>query len=103
MPLFLIDGVLGAFAFTFSVPLILIGNSLGALVVRQLTVGNIHRIQKYTYLKNGAMYSILVLGCIMILNALGFNVPEWISPLVTFVVVGWFFWKSNAGRNVNET
>lgn len=44
---FSIDGVLGAFAFTLSVPLILIGNGLGAVVVRQLTVGNIDRIKKY--------------------------------------------------------
>src|SRR3989344_6231381 len=55
---FSLDGVLGAFAFTLSVPLILIGNGLGALVVRQLTVSNIERIKKYIYLKNGAMYSI---------------------------------------------
>ncbi len=35
---FSIDGVLGAFAFTMSVPLILLGNGLGALVVRQSSV-----------------------------------------------------------------
>src|SRR3990167_4695978 len=33
---FSIDGVIGAFAFTFSVPLILLGNGLGALVLRKL-------------------------------------------------------------------
>src|SRR3989344_4684481 len=38
---FSIDGILGAFAFTFSIPLILIGNGIGALVVRQLTISNI--------------------------------------------------------------
>ena len=38
---FSIDGVIGAFAFTFSVPLILLGNGLGALVLRKLTVSNI--------------------------------------------------------------
>ena len=57
---FSIDGVLGAFAFTLSVPLILIGNGLGAILVRQLTISNIENIKKYVYLKNGAMYSILV-------------------------------------------
>jgi hypothetical protein len=91
---FSIDGVLGAFAFTLSVPLILIGNGLGALVVRQLTVGNIERIKKYVYLKNGAMYSILVLGVIMLLSGFGFKIPEYISPLATFIIVGIFFWKS---------
>lgn len=91
---FSIDGVLGAFAFTLSVPLILIGNGVGALVVRQLTIGNIERIKKYVYLKNGAMYSILVLGIIMILHSFGFDVPEYTSPLCTFIIIGFFFWKS---------
>jgi hypothetical protein len=91
---FSIDGVLGAFAFTLSVPLILLGNGLGALLVRQITVSNIERIKKYVYLKNGAMYSILVLGVIMILHSFGFKIPEYISPLSTFIIIGFFFWKS---------
>ncbi|MEK6967553.1 MAG: DUF475 domain-containing protein [Nanoarchaeota archaeon] len=92
---FSIDGILGAFAFTFSIPLILIGNGIGALVVRQLTVSNIDNVKKYKYLKNGAMYSIFFLGVIMLLHAFGNDVPEWISPLVTFSVVGYFFFKSH--------
>ena len=91
---FSMDGVLGAFAFTLSVPLILIGNGLGALLVRQLTISNIERIKKYVYLKNGAMYSILVLGIIMIMHSFGFDVPEYLSPLATFIIIGFFFWKS---------
>ncbi len=91
---FSIDGVLGAFAFTLSVPLILIGNGFGALLVRQVTISNIERIKKYVYLKNGAMYSILVLGMIMILHSFGFKIPEYISPFATFIIIGFFFWKS---------
>ncbi len=91
---FSLDGVLGAFAFTLAVPLILLGNGLGALVVRQLTVSNIERIQKYIYLKNGAMYSILCLGIIMILESFGYHIPAWLSPLVTTLIVGYFFLKS---------
>ncbi len=91
---FSIDGVLGAFAFTLSVPLIIIGNGIGAFVLRQFTVSNIDRIKKYAYLKNGAMYSILVLGSIMIADSFGAHIPNWLSPLVTFVIVGFFFWKS---------
>ncbi len=91
---FSIDSVLGAFAFTFSVPLILLGNGLGALVVRQLTLGNIDRIKKYKFLKNGAMYSILALGCVMLFDAFGVPVPQWVSPAVTFLVIGFFFLKS---------
>ena len=91
---FSIDGVIGAFAFTFSVPLILLGNGLGALVLRKLTVSNIERIKKYKYLKNGAMYSILFLGLIMLSDSFGFHIPTWLSPLITFGTVGYFFWKS---------
>ena len=91
---FSIDGVLGAFAFTRAVPLILLGNGLGAIVVRQLTVGNIDRIKKYAYLKNGAMYSILALGTIMVLEGFHYHIPVWLSPLVTTVIIAYFFFKS---------
>ena len=91
---FSIDGVLGAFAFTLSVPLILLGNGLGAFILRQMTIGNIDRIKKYKYLKNGAMYSILFLGIIMVLDSFGFHIPSWVSPVVTFSAVGFFLWKS---------
>ncbi len=85
---FSIDGVLGAFAFTLSVPLIIIGNGVGALVVREMTVRNIDAIKKYLFLKNGAMYSIMFLGSIMILDSFGFHIPAWLSPIVTFGLSG---------------
>ncbi len=91
---FSIDGILGAFGFTFSIPLILLGNGIGAVVVRQLTVSNIERIKKFKFLKNGAMYSILALGTVMLLHSFGFNIPEWFSPIITFAIVGYFFYKS---------
>lgn len=100
---FSIDGVLGAFAFTLSVPLIILGNGLGAFVVRQITVGNIDRIQKYVYLKNGAMYSLLFLGIIMIADGFGINFPPWVSPIVTFGVVGYFLYKSRRHIKLNRS
>ncbi|HOB17278.1 MAG TPA: DUF475 domain-containing protein [Candidatus Methanoculleus thermohydrogenotrophicum] len=91
---FSIDGVIGAFAFTLSVPLILIGNGVGAVVVRELTIRGVDRIRSYCYLKNGAMYSILVLGVIMLANSFGFHVPVWLSPVATFAIVGYFLYRS---------
>lgn len=91
---FSIDSVLGSFAFTLSVPLILLGNGLGAFLVRELTMGNIERIKKYVFIKNGAMYSILVLGVVMILHSFGFHIPEYVSPFATFIIIGFFFLKS---------
>ncbi|HZX20593.1 MAG TPA: DUF475 domain-containing protein [archaeon] len=98
---FSIDGVIGAFAFTLSVPLILIGNGIGAFVVRELTIHNIENVKKYRYLKNGAMYSIFALGTIMLLDAFGFHIPQYVSPLITFGVIGYFFWKSH--KELKET
>lgn len=92
---FSIDGVLGAFAFTFSIPLILIGNSLGAVAVRQFTISNIERIKRYQYIKNGAMYAIAVLGTTMLLRGFGVHIPEWVAPAVTVVSIGYFFWISH--------
>jgi hypothetical protein len=91
---FSIDGVLGAFAFTFSIPLILLGNGFGALIVRYFTINNIENVKKYIYLKNGAMYSVLFLGLIMISEAFGIEVPAWLAPITTFGSIGWFFLKS---------
>ena len=51
---FSIDGVFGAFAFTFSVLLIFLGNSIGALILRKLTISNMERIKKYKYLRKVA-------------------------------------------------
>ncbi len=97
---FSIDGVIGSFAYTLSVPLILIGNGIGAIIVRQLTLSNIDRIKKYIFLKNGAMYSVLFLGAIMILDGFGFNIPIWLSPLATFVIVLYFFLMSTKKTNL---
>ncbi|MGD0534420.1 MAG: DUF475 domain-containing protein [Methanoregula sp.] len=91
---FSIDGVLGAFAFTMAVPLIIIGNGIGALIVREITVRNVDSIKKYRYLKNGAMYSIFCLGIIMILDSFGFDIPSFVSPIITFGVVGYFLYMS---------
>jgi len=45
-------------------------------------------------LKNGAMYSILCLGTIMLADSFGYHIPEFVSPMITFAVVGLFYLKS---------
>ncbi len=95
---FSIDGVVGAFAFTMSIPVIILGNGLGALVVRQLTIKGTEKIKEYPYLKNGAMYSILVLGVFMTLESFGANIPDFAAPIATLVTIGYFFWLSKKRR-----
>jgi hypothetical protein len=91
---FSIDGVVGAFAFTLSVPLIIIGNGIGAFVVRELTLRNIENVKRYIYLKNGAMYSIFFLGIIMLFDSFGYEIQQWVSPVITISVICYFFYKS---------
>lgn len=92
---FSIDGVLGAFAFTTNVLLILIGNGIGAIVVRELTIKGINKVSQYRWIKNGAMTSIGFLGVFMILESLQVHIPEWIPSLTTFLLVGITFWHSH--------
>ncbi|MEI7452098.1 MAG: DUF475 domain-containing protein [Candidatus Falkowbacteria bacterium] len=91
---FSIDGVVGAFAFTMSVPLIILGNGLGAFIVRELTIRGIDLISKFAYLKNGAMYSIGMLGALMIAESFGKDYPFWLAPLNTVILLIIFLWLS---------
>ena len=91
---FSIDGVIGAFAFTISVPLILLGNGLGAYVVREFTIRGMDLVTKFAYLKNGAMYSIGMLGGLMVLEAFGHEYPFWLAPLNTTLLLVLFLYLS---------
>ncbi len=91
---FSFDGVVGAFAFTINLLLILIGLGVGAIVVRELTIKGIDTIGKYKYLKNGALTSIGFLGIFMLVESFGFEVPSYIPTIVTFIVIGVAFYAS---------
>lgn len=97
---FSIDGVIGAFAFTVSVPLILLGNGLGAFVVREVTIRGIDVIAKFAYLKNGAMYSIGMLGGLMMFESFGQHFPFWLAPLNTVALLVLFMFLSI--REIND-
>lgn len=92
---FSIDGVLGAFAFTTSVILIFIGNGIGALIVRELTIKSIDKIAQYRWLKNGAMTSIGFLGIFMLVEAFGVYLHDWLPTITTVGIVGTAFWSSH--------
>jgi len=101
---FSIDGVIGAFAFTVSVPLIILGNGIGAYVVREMTVRGIDVITKFSYLKNGAMYAIGVLGGMMVLEAFGHEYPFWLAPLNMLILIAIFLFLSvKANKELKNT
>ncbi len=91
---FSFDGVVGAFAFTINLLLILIGLGIGALVVRELTIKGIDSISKYKYLKNGALTSIGFLGIFMLVESFGLELPSYLPTIVTLIVIGVAFYSS---------
>ncbi len=100
---FSIDGIIGSFAFTTNILLILIGNGIGALVVRELTIKGIDVVGRYRWLKNGAMTSIGFLGFFMILESFGVHLPEWLPTLTTIGLVGIAFFESHRDLKRNGT
>ncbi len=69
---FSLDGVLGAFAITSNVVLIVAGLGIGAVWVRSLTVFMVRRgiLEAYKYLEHGAHYAIAVLALCLLVESL---------------------------------
>jgi hypothetical protein len=67
---FSFDGVIGAFAITGNLILIMIGLGIGAMFVRSLTIWLVEKgvLSEYKYLEHGAHYAIGVLAVIMLLK-----------------------------------
>lgn len=77
---FSFDGVIGAFAITRDVVIIMLGLAIGAMFVRSMTVYLVHRgtLDRYIYLEHGAHYAIGVLAIIMLIGTVS-HVPEVIT------------------------
>ena len=67
---FSFDGVIGAFAITGNILLIMLGLGIGAMFVRSLTVWMVEKgvLDEYKYLEHGAHYAIGILALIMMLK-----------------------------------
>lgn len=78
---FSLDGVIGAFAITTDVLLIMAGLGAGALWVRSLTVYLVRSktLDKYRYMEHGAHWAILALGMIMLAKLYSIEPPEWFT------------------------
>lgn len=86
---FSFDGVVGAFAITQNLFIIMIGLSIGAFFVRSLTILFVERntLSHFAYLEHGAFYAILSLAFLMLLDPF-FHVPEWVTGLLGAVIIG---------------
>ena len=68
---FSFDGVIGAFAITTNILIIMVGLGIGAFFVRSLTIYFVEKrvLQSYVYLEHGAHYAILFLAlCLLMKN-----------------------------------
>ena len=77
---FSLDGVIGAFALTTNIFLIMAGLGAGAVWVRAMTIHMVKTktLSKYIYLEHGAHWAIAFLGTVMLAKLYGTELPEWL-------------------------
>lgn len=80
---FSFDGVIGAFAITNDVVIIMLGLAIGAMFVRSLTIYFVRAetLDNFVYLEHGAHYAIGALAIIMLLSV-RFHIPELATGLI---------------------
>lgn len=96
---FSLDGVIGAFAITDELPIIVVGLGVGAYFVRSMTVYLVRAkaLEALKYLEHGAHWAILGLALSMLVS-LFVHVPEAITGLVGIAFVGASYWSSMRER-----
>jgi hypothetical protein len=92
---FSFDGVIGAFAITNDVVIIMLGLAIGAMFVRSMTVYLVHKgtLDEFVYLEHGAHYAIGILAVIM-LASMKFHVPELFTGLIGVAFIAASLWSS---------
>jgi hypothetical protein len=99
---FSFDGVIGAFAITRDVVIIMLGLAVGAMFVRSITIDLVRRgtLGHYIYLEHGAMYAIGVLAIIMLIGTL-VHVPEVVTGCIGAAFISAAFYSSLRHRRRN--
>ncbi|RSZ58579.1 DUF475 domain-containing protein [Massilia atriviolacea] len=92
---FSFDGVIGAFAITTDVVIIMLGLAIGAMFVRSMTVFLVKKgtLDEFVYLEHGAHYAIGILALIM-LASMKFHVPEIFTGLIGVAFIVASLWSS---------
>lgn len=92
---FSLDGVIGAFAVTNNLPVIIAGLGIGALFVRTFTIALVRArtLETLKYLEHGAHWAIFGLALAMLANMF-VHLPEVITGLIGLVFVALSYWSS---------
>ena len=101
---FSFDGVIGAFAITSDVVIIMLGLAIGAIFVRSMTVYLVEKgtLDAYIYLEHGAHYAIGALAIIMLASGTGVHVPEVVTGLIGVAFIVWAVWASIQYRKAQQ-
>lgn len=93
---FSFDGVVGAFAITNDIVIIMIGLAIGAFFVRSITIYLVEKdtLTSFRYLEHGAMYAIVALAAIMLYGTTGHHVPEVVTGFIGIVFILSSLWAS---------
>lgn len=88
---FSFDGVIGAFAITSDVVIIMLGLAIGAIFVRSMTIYLVEKgtLDAYVFLEHGAHYAIGALAFIMLASGTGLHVPEVVTGLIGVAFIVW--------------
>ena len=99
---FSFDGVIGAFALSSDVFIIMIGLGIGAMFVRSLTLYMLEKktLAEYRYLEHGAHYAIMALAVIMLIKIF-FHIDELIIGTIgiSFIAVA-IYHSVQANKNL---
>ncbi len=92
---FSFDGVIGAFAITNDVVIIMLGLAIGAIFVRSMTVYLVRQgtLEEFVYLEHGAHYAIGILAVIMFAS-MKYHIPEIVTGLVGVAFILASLWSS---------
>lgn len=88
---FSFDGIIGAFAITSSIVLIMAGLGAGSLWIRSMTVHALRSVDmaKIRFLNHGAYAAIGALAVFMGLKQYGVDLPEYVTGSAGLVLIGW--------------
>lgn len=86
---FSLDGVIGAFALTNNIFIIMAGLGAGAVWVRAMTIHLVrsNALARYVFLEHGAHWAIAFLGSVMLLKLYHIELPEWIVGTLGIVLI----------------
>ena len=99
---FSFDGVIGAFAITSDVVIIMLGLAIGAFFVRSMTVYLVRQgtLEEYVFLEHGAHYAIGILALVMFAS-MKFHIPEIFTGLIGVAFIVASLWSSIQHRKLD--